>query len=105
MSGLALKSGALFFRLASPMNRKEKPKINSPTDLRELLPEKKRGMAKARRGKAKADISTLNPRAEIIQAVTVVPMLAPIMTPIDCVRVRSPALTKLTTITVVADED
>ena len=87
------------------MNKKEKPKINSPIDLRELLPEKNRGMAKANRGRAKADISTLNPSAEMIQAVTVVPIFAPMMTPMDWVKVRSPALTKLTTITVVAEED
>ena len=41
----------------------------------------------------------------MIQAVTVVPMLAPMITPIDWVNVNNPALTKLTTITVVADED
>ena len=39
------------------------------------------------------------------QAVTVVPMLAPMMTPMACVRFISPALTKLTTITVVALDD
>ena len=50
-------------------------------------------------------MSALNPNHDTIQAVTVVPMLAPIMTPIACVRVRSPALTKLTTITVVAEDD
>ena len=32
-------------------------------------------------------------------------MLAPMITPIDCVNVSSPAFTKLTTITVVAEED
>ena len=32
-------------------------------------------------------------------------MLAPMMTPMACVSVSKPALTKLTTITVVADED
>ena len=52
-----------------------------------------------------AAISTLKPRAEISHAVTVVPMLAPIMTPMDWVNVKSPAFTKLTTITVVADDD
>ncbi len=41
----------------------------------------------------------------MIQAVTVVPILAPIITLIDSVRVNNPAFTKLTTITVVADED
>ena len=56
-------------------------------------------------GRANAEMETLNPRAEMIQAVTVVPMLAPMITPMDCERVRSPALTKLTTMTVVAEED
>lgn len=87
------------------MNRNAKPKTNSPIDLRELFPEKKSGRAKAKRGRANAAISTLKPRAEISHAVTVVPMLAPIMTPMDWVSVRSPAFTKLTTITVVADDD
>ena len=41
----------------------------------------------------------------MIHAVTVVPTLAPMMTLIDWVSVRSPALTKLTTITVVALDD
>lgn len=50
-------------------------------------------------------MSTLKPKAEIIHAVTVVPILAPIMTPMDCESVNNPALTKLTTITVVAEED
>ena len=58
----------------------------------------------AKRGRAKAAILTLNPMAEIIHAVMVVPILAPIMTPILCTKVIRPALTKLTTITVVALE-
>ena len=74
-------------------------------DLRLLLPEKINGRAMARRGRAKAAISTLNPKIEMIQAVTVVPILAPIMTLMDSASVSSPALTKLTTITVVAEED
>ena len=56
-------------------------------------------------GTARIEISALNPRRETIQAVIVVPMLAPIMTPIACTSVKSPAFTKLTTITVVADDD
>ena len=102
---MAPKSGALAFRFCNPMKRNEKPNTNSPTDLRELLPEKKSGIPIASRGSAKAAISTLNPKAEIIQAVTVVPMFAPIITPIDWESVNSPAFTKLTTMTVVADED
>ena len=42
---------------------------------------------------------------ESISEVTVVPMLAPMMTPMALLRDRSPALTKPTTITVVALED
>ena len=42
---------------------------------------------------------------EMIQAVIVVPMFAPIITPMAWARVSSPALTKPTTITVVALED
>ena len=40
-----------------------------------------------------------------IQAVTVVPMFAPMMTLMACFRVISPELTKPTTMTVVAEED
>ena len=42
--------------------------------------------------------------ADMIQAVSVVPMLAPMMMLIACARVSSAALTKLTVITVVAVE-
>ena len=45
----------------------------------------------------------LNP-ADIIHAVSVVPMLAPIITEIACFKVSSPAFTKLTVMTVVAVE-
>lgn len=45
-----------------------------------------------------------NPRL-IIQAVSVVPMFAPIMTEMAWARVSRPALTNETVITVVADED
>ena len=41
----------------------------------------------------------------MIWAVTVVPMLAPMMTPTDCVRLIRPAVMKPTTSTVVTDED
>jgi hypothetical protein len=57
------------------------------------------------RGMAKMAMSALKPTRDTIHAVTVVPILAPMMTPIACVSVSSPALTKLTTITVVALED
>ena len=57
------------------------------------------------KGKEIALILTLNPNKEINQAVTVVPTLAPIITPTDSTSVSKPAFTKLTTITVVADDD
>ena len=79
--------------------------MNSPMALRLLFLENMSGMPIAIIGIVKALISTLNPSSEMIHAVAVVPILAPIMTPIACVRLRSPAFTKLTTITVVADED
>ena len=43
--------------------------------------------------------------ADIIHAVSVVPMLAPMMTEMACASVRRPALTNETVITVVAVED
>ena len=100
-----LRSVAACWRNTRPMKRNEKPKINSPILLRLDLLEKMSGIPMASSGMAKAAISTLKPIAEIIHAVTVVPILAPIMTPMDCAKVIRPALTKLTTITVVADED
>jgi hypothetical protein len=49
---------------------------------------------------------TLNfPTTATIQAVMVVPRLAPMITPIDWIKVSRPALTKETTSTVVADDD
>ena len=43
--------------------------------------------------------------ADIIQAVSVVPMLAPMMTEMACASVSNPALTNETVITVVAVDD
>ena len=43
--------------------------------------------------------------ADIIHAVSVVPMFAPMMTEMAWARVRRPAFTKLTVITVVAVDD
>ena len=49
--------------------------------------------------------SPSRPASEMIQAVTVVPTLAPMMMPTAWVSFITPELTKPTTITVVADED
>jgi hypothetical protein len=56
-------------------------------------------------GRAREEMLNVKPTMCTIQAVTVVPIFAPMITPIDWVKVRRPALTKDTTITVVADED
>ena len=56
-------------------------------------------------GTARAEMSALKPKTAMIHAVMVVPMFAPMMTPIACPRVRRPALTNPTTITVVALDD
>ena len=61
-------------RSESPINKKEKPKMNSPMDLRLLLPENSKGTPTANKGNDMAAISTLKPKAEIIHAVTVVPI-------------------------------
>ena len=56
-------------------------------------------------GMARDVMLTLKPRIETIQPVMVVPMFAPIMTPTDWASDIKPALTKPTTMTVVAEED
>ena len=55
-------------------------------------------------GSTKAEMLTLKPNKAIIHAVKVVPTLAPKITAIDWASDIRPALTKLTTITVDADE-
>ena len=57
------------------------------------------------RGTARIEMSALNPSHDTSHAVTVVPILAPIITLMAWTRVSRPAFTKLTTITVVALED
>jgi hypothetical protein len=51
------------------------------------------------------EMSYLIPNKVIIQAVIVVPILEPIITPIAFLKFNTPAFTKLTTITVVAEDD
>ena len=55
-------------------------------------------------GTAKSAMFTEKP-SDVIHAVRVVPMLAPMITPMAFPRVRRPAFTKLTTMMVVAEED
>ena len=76
-----------------------------PMFLRWFFLELEKRKPKSINGIARIEISALKPKKATIQAVMVVPMLAPMITPIACTNVRSPAFTKLTTITVVAEED
>ena len=105
MSGLVFKSGTDFDKRSSPINKIENPTINSPQDFLFEFDENINGKLMASNGSAKTLIFTLKPINETIHAVTVVPILAPIITLMASVNDNMPALTKLTTITVVADED
>jgi hypothetical protein len=62
------------------------------------------GIEMATIGIANSAIENLRPSKDIIQAVAVVPMLAPIITATAPASDNNPAFTKLTTITVVALE-
>ena len=90
--------------MSRPINRKAKPMVNSPIDFVLLFLENRSGTARPISGRAKAEMSTLKPKRAMIQAVNVVPTLAPMITAIDCASVIRPAFTKLTTITVDAEE-
>ena len=76
----------------------------SPKLFQRFFPTKKMGRPIPMMGSAIFDKENL-PMVAMIHAVRVVPRLAPMMTPMDSTRVSRPALTKLTTMTVVADED
>ena len=88
----------------SPRNISANPTMNSPIFLWFCFFELVRRKPRIIKGTENAEMSTENPTA-VTQAVRVVPMLAPIMMPTACTRVRSPAFTKLTTRTVVALDD
>ena len=96
---------AFSLNVVNPRNIKANPKTNSPNDFLLFFLEKISGIANAKNGKIKLFMSIWNPNIDIIQAVTVVPILAPIITDIACAKVNNPAFTKLTVITVVAVED
>ena len=104
-SGWALRSGTDSFIRDKPRNRRLNPIMNSlmlrNLSFFERLITKPRAIS----GTARAETSALNPKMEMIQAVIVVPIFAPIITPIAWARVSRPALTNPTTITVVALED
>ncbi len=87
-----------------PKKRSPNPISTSPKLLYLFLPTKKKGSPTPIMGRA--ILAMLNfPMMAMIHAVTVVPKFAPMMTPMDCTRVSRPAFTKLTTSTVVAEDD
>ncbi len=98
-------SGVEAFKKSSPIKMMEKPIMTLPQLLFLALLEKSKGSERPIRGNTIATMCTLKPRAVINQAVAVVPILEPMTTPMDSATVMSPALTKLTNITVVADDD
>ena len=104
-SGDDCRSGTEDFMNESPRNSSEKPIISSPIFLLLLFLDIEHMNPTAISGMDSTEMSAVKPSREMIQAVTVVPIFAPIITPTACVRVSSPAFTKLTTITVVALED
>jgi hypothetical protein len=93
------------FNVSRPIKRMAKPINTSAKDFNLLLDEKRRGKPIAMMGSEKLDIFILKPIIDINQAVIVVPIFAPIITPIASISDSKPAFTKLTTITVVAEED
>ena len=62
-------------------------------------------MASPKNGHTKLLMLNWNPNIDMIHAVAVVPIFAPIITGMACLSVSRPALTKLTVMTVVAVED
>ena len=93
------------FKNFNPKNNNPNPIKISPIFFLFVTLEKIRGRPIPTAGRAILLILNLNPKTAINHPVKVVPIFAPIMTPIDSVKVSKPAFTKLTTITVVADED
>ena len=90
---------------SKPKNKSPKPKNNSEKFFKPnlFIDFKKNPIPTS--GIANAEILNEKPKNETIQAVTVVPMFAPKIIPIACVKDKICAFTKLTTITVVALDD
>lgn len=101
----ALTVGIIDESKSSPRKSRPKPIRASPMDSFLIFFIEVKIKPSPNNGTAKADILNLKPKKETIQAVIVVPILAPKITPTDCCRVSNPAFTKDTTITVVALDD
>ena len=88
-----------------PRNIKAKPKTNSPKLFTLFLRTYVSTIPSPKNGQTTLLMLNWNPKIDMIHAVAVVPMFAPIITGIACFSVKSPAFTKLTVMTVVAVED
>lgn len=97
-------SGTEFLRYSSPMNSSPKPTRNSPALCQPARLQNETTTPTPIIGSAMSARENLKPKIAISHAVVVVPKFAPIITPIASRRVSRPALTKLTTITVVTVE-
>ena len=95
------------YRNPIPTSSKARPIINSPMDfiLSFLAKVKMSEMAPNVIGRLNALVDSPSPKSVIIHAVTVVPILAPMITATAPASDSKPAFTKLTTMTVVADDD
>jgi len=104
---LSSKAGIESFKNPNPRKSMANPMMNSAQDLLVFLPENNKGRLRAIKGRRITLILNVfpNPRMDTNQGVAVVPILAPIITPIASDNDKSPAFTKPIVITVVADDD
>ena len=92
-------------RYSIPMKISPKPARIAPSDRVLPLAISQRKAPTPRIGRAAAEMLTRKPKIATIHGVEVVPSVAPMMTPIACEKVTSPALTKPMTVRVAAVED
>ena len=90
---------------SNAIKSKPNPTRNSPKFFTEVFLTKLKKTPTPTIGSATFESENLNPSHAITHAVVVVPKFAPIITPIASLSVKSPALTKPTTITVVTVDD
>ena len=105
--GYSSRLGIALCNSSMPNSSSAKPMIVCPTDFSVSFFELKKNKLTIdkKSGKLNTPLPSPNPNRVMIHAVTVVPILAPIITATAPANERSPAFTKLTTITVVADDD
>src|SRR5690606_39832074 len=104
-AGLLRISGTPFLINSRPINRIPKPTMVSAMLRQRWFLENRKAKNIPISAMAMGVICILKPNSATIQAVMVVPMLAPMITPVDCTKLSRPALTKLTAITVVVVDD